>query len=874
MTIRWLLNVNVAAMAFLGTLLLGLGQGSMAMPLAVLIAAVLSLWLTDAAGRFHLKRNAANLAAFAAVAFSVLRLAQSERASEFLVVVDLLIFVEIILLFQKKDLRTWWDLAMLSVLQVVVAATLSQGMLFGLLLILYLLLSLSALGLLHLYRVGVESARASARPILGDATAGGRDAPRVDWRRLGKVALAAAFVGPVALFLRYREPRGRRSPRSAPPSPPGEHRWPLARQKPTLTSPPPAAVEGDAVGWEFWGRLVKMSAWSLVLAPVVFVVLPRFGQLNVSFPRLRQVALKDQNAGRIVGFSDSVTLGELGELVENPEEVLRVQFHDQATGDNYAVSGDVYLRGAVLTRYDKGRWRHEAVASALTVREVRLDDLAPNHRLVRQTIEIEPMNRNEIFCVWPVVLTNQTRGLSFDARRQRLRRHDVHRNKRFRYRLATTAFVDGVQADLSPAENPIHRQAHLRIPSDEFPRLVALAERWSRQSAISADRHLSCARLLERGLRDSGQFQYSMEDQGRPLAIDPIEDFITNNPRGNCEFFATALVLMLRSRGIPARMVLGYKTDEYEYLDRYYQARQLHFHAWVEAYLAPEQLPSDLPESPLRDWSAGGWVRLDPTPLDSGGLAVMSRLVEGMGDWFEWLNSLWSTYVMGMDRSRQQEAIYRPLVDSVMKTGRQLTSRRWWGSALSDLGNTFDFRSWGLDQGRRLAWAGALLAATTALVVAFRRGTLRLPLPIHWLTSGGGKASSSVESRPPVRFYERLEKLLARYGLNRDNCETQREFTRKAGERLAQSAGNAALASLPEEVAETFYRVRFGGHTLDGSETAAVERALTQLERTAPGREAEKKPTGTIRPPHRAAGQEEHRHAPRCTRGSGAPGHR
>ena len=76
--------------------------------------------------------------------------------------------------------------------------------------------------------------------------------------------------------------------------------------------------------------------------------------------------------------------------------------------------------------------------------------------------------------------------------------------------------------------------------------------------------------------------------------IDPIEDFVANNPRGHCEYFAAALALMLRSQGIPARVVLGYRCDEWNGPGKCYQVRQSDAHAWVEAYLAAGDIPPEM----------------------------------------------------------------------------------------------------------------------------------------------------------------------------------------------------------------------------------------------------------------------------------------
>ena len=168
---------------------------------------------------------------------------------------------------------------------------------------------------------------------------------------------------------------------------------------------------------------------------------------------------------------------------------------------------------------------------------------------------------------------------------------------------------------------------------------------------------------MERKLAASGQFQYSLTGQDRDPDLDPIEDFVTKHPVGHCEYFATALTLMLRSQGIPARMVSGYKCDrdDWDSLGGYYQVRQFHAHTWVEAYLRPvnsEYLsPANFPRLAARQGLLalvsnaedrdGGWLRLDPTPAGAG---------DERTTWFtpvrqklDWLESAWSNYVVELD---------------------------------------------------------------------------------------------------------------------------------------------------------------------------------------------------------------------------------
>ena len=128
------------------------------------------------------------------------------------------------------------------------------------------------------------------------------------------------------------------------------------------------------------------------------------------------------------------------------------------------------------------------------------------------------------------------------------------------------------------------------------------------------DDPIARAKALESHLRESGQFQYSLQKVQRQPGVDPIEDFVTQNRSGHCEYYASALCLMLRSLDIPARLVVGFKGGELNSLGGFYQVRQRNAHAWVEAYLPPDEVPDDESISQLaRKHGAGcGWTGRPP----------------------------------------------------------------------------------------------------------------------------------------------------------------------------------------------------------------------------------------------------------------------
>jgi transglutaminase-like putative cysteine protease len=767
-----LLQINTATLAALATLLVGMGERSPWLPLGMAVAAFASVWVTDVAGWFRLNRPITTVAALVAVILALWQVVGLRNPTQVFAIGNLLVYLQGILLFQQKDLRTYWQLLSLSLLEVVIAAAFNQGALFGVLLIVYLAAGLSAMGLAFLH---------------GERT---RYAPTGD------------------------EP-------TAEPAP--ARRWALAGQTPSFASSQGSSPGRLAMGGELWSRLAKIALGTLALAMAFFLIMPRLGHSAWRGPGGAML--------RSVGFSDKVKLGELGKAIENRQEVLRIRFLDDA-GQPYIVQGELHLRGVVLTDYTRGQWQSYEHPGGERYHAVKRGTLLPNERLVRQAITIEPMDRQELFCVWPYLGTKDEpdRRLLFDVQRQRLLRAGEYAGKQFTYELDTTAFVNHMQANLVPNEGRLRRQALLNMPpTDTLPGLVAFAADELRKTSLGPDDRVNRARHLERMLRDSGRFAYSLEGQPRDRSLDPIEDFVTKHRQGHCEYFASALVLMLRSQQIPARLVAGFKTDEWNPLGGFFQVRQLHAHTWVEVYLEPRHLPSELIQGDRHwEWADGAWLRLDPTPAADVPVSAGQTLLKKMDRYLTWLDHLWDTYVVSMDRSRQREAIYRPMLATVERIAQRLTDPAWWRDLLATAG--LWFRDYVARLGAwRWLWAAVIgvLGLAGALVVSSWLGLAPQRL-LHRLTGRVTGDRKGMRSR--VEFYHRLETVLARHGLTRPPQQTPREFAQEAGTMLAQTTGEDELAAIPSQIAEAFYRVRFGEVVLDGTQAAAIEALLAQLE--------------------------------------------
>ena len=162
--------------------------------------------------------------------------------------------------------------------------------------------------------------------------------------------------------------------------------------------------------------------------------------------------------------------------------------------------------------------------------------------------------------------------------------------------------------------------------------------------------------------------RYSLTAVQMDTSLDPVEDFLINHRTGNCEFFASAMTLMLRSQGIPARLVNGFKGGYTNDIDGTFEVQQMHAHTWVEAYINNE------------------WKTFDPTPTArSVSVASMAPELKPLADLKMWLNELWSRFVLNVSLDEQKKRFYDPIKNQFQTFFRSISGRGkdGWRSAFS-----------------------------------------------------------------------------------------------------------------------------------------------------------------------------------------------
>ena len=508
------------------------------------------------------------------------------------------------------------------------------------------------------------------------------------------------------------------------------------------------------------GRAVRNEA--LASRPRVLALLalgPSAAFLTAAFfvavPRLNAEVLSELGKQQdIAGFDEGVELGELGAIKENDELVLRMQVTD-ALGE--VQRGPFYLRGVALERFDGSRWEagpSEAVRLSTGRWSQRPEQPAPG--LLLQEIQLEPVRAAPIFAL------AQVRSVYTDDRSWRdlrgLRWADEPRRRQY-------AVISDPNAAVALPRQADGLPEYLTLPQDMDPRIAELAERVAGQHEAPYAK----AAALQAYLNQS--YDYTLlptaSTSGQALSV-----FLFDSRSGHCEYFATALAVMLRAEGVPARLVNGFYGGDYNELTGQILVRQTHAHSWVEAWL-PGQ----------------GWVRFDATPAGalpeaSGGL--LSQILDA-------LESGWNSHVLEYDLQRQ--------VGGLQGLGQSVAS-----VATPELSAQ---PSSSLELPEGLLGGLVLLFGGGVVVVGLGVGVRR------WLF---GKRAPRL--RGVAALHHRARRLVRRRGWSIPASLPPVE----AAGWLVQRAGEGARPL--EELAWLLYRVRYAGEP----EGPALERARAALE--------------------------------------------
>jgi len=547
-----------------------------------------------------------------------------------------------------------------------------------------------------------------------------------------------------------------------------------------LLVPPDSRIFRSAARQNWKGRInvetgrlpviaVLLFVLIFVLALPLFLVAPRSGGATLS--------RSGSALSNFVGFSESVTLGEIGNLKRDDAVVMHVRIEDPQP------NLDVRWRGVALDEFTLRGWKKSAEVrrSERTFDGpgfIRLGTTVALNRLTTQTVFLEPIDSPVLFAASrPIAIQGDFAKLRVDS--EGTVQVARHQSGRAMY----TAMSDMTQPDArllraDRQRDPVTFSRYLELPRGLDPEIGALTNAVI-VNAQAGNRY-DMAKAIEAHLQQEYGYSLQMAAGG----ADPLSDFLFNVRAGHCEYFSTAMAVMLRTRNIPSRVVNGFLPGEFNEASGAYTVRQSDAHSWVEVYF---------PET-------GAWVTFDPTPSAGRVIPMRTGLAAQLGKYAEAFELIWFQYVVGYDKQEQRSlaaSLQSQLYDFRYRIGRLVLALR------TSVSSRFGLISF------------AVMTIAAGVLIMFGARRVRR---FGWRRSLRIRPERDTPPPSPILFYERLTGLLARRGVERAAHLTPLEF--------AQNVQlEPALA-----ITRAYNRVRFGGQQLSSAELQEIERVLRSLE--------------------------------------------
>jgi len=537
----------------------------------------------------------------------------------------------------------------------------------------------------------------------------------------------------------------------------------------------------------FHSRLAMLALWIalgiLTLTAGMFFLLPRTADAALSTLLSHRIHMP--------GYSDQVTLGETGEFQTSSRAVMHVAIYGNQPMGSAKWRGDVLsdFNGRVWSRSapPAAPWRFSDRVGGNDGKVVGGHIFLGNHPGPQRSYRVELADlesRTLFFAGTPETVTGLPEGTRIDARTGSFR---VRQPLAAGFRYDVFSVLEQPPESTPPLNPPpilslSEKEAYTQLPDGIDPRIPLLANSMTAGAASDLER----ARAIEQHLRR--EYGYTLELPQKEVA-DPLADFLFTRRKGYCEYFASAMAVMLRDLHIPSRLATGFQMGIYNPISDLWLVRASDAHVWVEAWIPGH-----------------GWTTFDPTPPDLS--ARPATLFSEAALYLDAAETFWQQWVVGYDPNHQGT-----LADHIQQTVRHLGMG--WFDSFS--GARSRWVTWAKAWSRRFG-AGALLGLVAA----------------YWLWSGGPRLWRKWRIRLRVQrvrrgeasvadatlLYERMLQVLQRRGYQKPAWFTPAEF--------ARSLTAAPEGQVVEEFTSAYNALRFGGRTEAAPRLSTL---LDQLER-------------------------------------------
>ena len=465
-----------------------------------------------------------------------------------------------------------------------------------------------------------------------------------------------------------------------------------------------------------WGPFSVLLPMLLILTGGLFAVTPRLEPLKRMNPFVAMGLDKRRPKKDFsVQFSRNVSLGFFGTLKRSSARIMRVR----PRGDK--IPPYLRIRGGALDFFDGKHWSKTAVAFRYYLAESNKprDSTAgkawikrENDRLIfpgtnpgDKVNDLEftlfPLNSSVLFTVGrPALIESAQQSAYFDHTDSISFMAPYFAGAKYRLlskpKIGFDEYIENYDAVLT--------SRFLQLPSLD-PAVRAYAKRMTGEANTPYEK----IKLIETRLREDLSYSLYSDDPDRDLS-----DFLFKAKSGNCEYFATAAAVLLRSVGVPTRLVTGFLADDWNEYGKFFDVRQGQAHAWTEAYVA-----------------GSGWMTVDATPAGADTRGQKRKWLTRLSRYYEALQFKWYRHVIGYDRFIQK--------NSFMRIGQSLNGDRLQKTAERGFKNVVVVMIFGF--------------ACAALSRLYKK-----------------------LKEPPPNLFQQAESVLARHGFRTKAHETPREF--------------------------------------------------------------------------------------------------
>lgn len=561
---------------------------------------------------------------------------------------------------------------------------------------------------------------------------------------------------------------------------------------PSQHGPRPYESPNRVTSQLFWlGNGLAVAAFGLTI--VIFFTIPRVS-----------AGIYQKGIGeniRTSGFSDTVNLGAIGPIKRDPSIVMRVELPDRTPHE----PGRLYMRGVAFDRYDGKSW-----ANRLTYRWPLSEDLAgtfvlraPQTRgplragdVIRQKILLEPLDTPVLFAA-PFVERVSGKFLAVQADATGAIYLPYPSTSRIEYSVEsrTTPIVPADFDSQLGTYPDTFAQHFLQVPP-RVERIAQLAQDVSQTKHAPYEKAVAIHSYLMRNFRYTLDAPLSEQEQ-------PLEEFLFVRKTGYCEHYATAMVIMLRTIGIPARLVTGFLATEWNEYGNYYLVRQQDAHAWVEVHL---------PNS--------GWIMMDPTPESNEVTRNDAPAWHALGRMMDTVRLQWNRFFVQYSAADQLTVIREVKASSNLVRDKTIDS---FATLLSPLGvllaSLTEYAS------GRTVWA---TAEVIALLLVGLGVVVWLIMTRPW-QEGSWPTKAISEEQVMVRLYQHMVAYLVKKGIVPQASTPPLELIRITQDRWGEASEGVAV------ITELYCRTRFGKIPLTKEELRVAQdnlRSLTALARS------------------------------------------